>query len=278
MTSPYDEPTDRKVDQQLLRWHDRLQCDDSQRKRMQARFLEQLSVEQNSQDSIELATSESKVNSTSTANRRFWRNPTLFVTTAAMVLLAVGYWQFLPYRESRPKDATSELGQVTSCAFSPDDIHRTEQLYCELDRVFEHKVPVIRQCGDRVDFDFATHDLTVQSKTPIILRFVLQERVNGDNWTTLHSEDIIGSNDQQFTLPKHSGIVVNYWSHLLPDRSLWVEVTVTDSTSSTQPSQPSEQHCLSNDPKVVWTEKRDNKSLQLVLAFEQLKPCEPGVL
>lgn len=274
MTSPNDERIDRKIDQQLMRWHTQLDCDAAQRERMRNRFLEQLAIEQASQNSSVLPKSESRLSPSSIANQRLWRNRTLLLSVAALLLLAVGIWQFAPHRETLQIDLSTKLGQAISSSFSAEDILRNEQLYCELDRVFEHNVPVIRQCGDRVEFDFGTRELAVQQSSPVILRFVLQERASDNSWQTLHTEDVIGGNDQQFTLPQHSGLVVKYWSHLLPDQSLWAEVAVSTAARGTEQS---EQHCLSNDPKVVWSEIQNRKSLRLVLAFQRLKRCEPGV-
>ncbi len=105
----------------------------------------------------------------------------------------------------------------------------------------------------------------------MMVRFLVQTRDAESTWETVQVEELIGGGDHQFALSDATGVRLHYWSHLLPDKSLWTEAVVSMSEGRNENCAA---HCESNRPKVLWKGRSENRHWQVIIVYELLKPCD----
>ncbi|GAA5507282.1 hypothetical protein [Novipirellula caenicola] len=258
---------DDKLDQTLHNWRSGLEPTQAQRDRMQSRFLDEFSAGPDpSTASVTLPP-----NGTSPYASGSWIRVAACLAVGVCIVFVMFAWQYLSKPNPAGAIVDSEPAPQSSWSFTPEELRRSEVLVCEFDRVFEHQVRSIHQRGQTVEVDLVNQTVA-RSETPrVIVRFVLQQRNTNTAWKTVQSEEWIGSQDHQFHLSNISDIEVQTWSHLLPDDSLWIELTVS---SPDDVAEQRTRHCIANQPGIVWQRNRGDQQWQLVVVHELLKPCD----
>ncbi|MEZ6088717.1 MAG: hypothetical protein R3C05_11970 [Pirellulaceae bacterium] len=167
-------------------------------------------------------------------------------------------------------NSQSPVAASDTYRFTSDELQRTRRLVCELDSVFENQLQLIHMHNQQLEFNISNRPVSDSSSSRVVLRFVLQQRNEDGNWTTVQSEEVIGGKDHQFKISESKGMTVQYWSHLLPDDSLWAEIDVsTDATESkvSATSQSRELRCVANQPAVVWNQDLAGRDTRLLVIY-----------
>ncbi|GAA4452070.1 hypothetical protein [Novipirellula rosea] len=258
---------DDKLDQTLRDWRSGLEANQAQRDRMQTRFLDKLSE---GPDSI-TASVTLPPNDTSPYANGSWIRVAACLAVGACIVFVMFAWQYLSAPNPAGAIVHFEPAPQPTWSFTPEDLHRSEMLVCEFDRVFEHQVRSIHQRGQTVEVDLVNHTVAWEESPRVIVRFVLQQRNANSAWKTIQRDEWIGSQDHQFHLSNISDIEVQTWSHLLPDNSLWMEISVS---SPDDVAERRTRHCIANQPGIVWQQDRGDQHWQLVVVHELLKPCD----
>ncbi|TWT92793.1 hypothetical protein [Stieleria varia] len=292
MTTPSD---DQQLDRMLQDLHDGLQCNTQQRDRMRQRFLESLSEDvlpENVLPDDSLPTESSSTDMIPQVDRGGRWLPLMVVLSLAAAILAAVFlipWQndsdtsTAMHSTDPSTSSTIDTPSVDSLAFTSGDLQRSAILTCEVQRLFETQVQLIHRHDERIDFDFAD-DSTMRStsaapttaSTRLIIRFVLQHRNDDLAWQTVQTHEVIGSNDQQFSFSHADGLSLRYWSHLLPDDTLWTEVAVSPTSQST--AETASLHCRPNQPKLAWTRTINGQAWRLLIVHELLGTCDGEVI
>jgi hypothetical protein len=84
---------------------------------------------------------------------------------------------------------------------------------------------------------------------------------------------MVGSHDHQFQFPETEGMVVSYWSHLLPDHSLWAEIQLTTPDEAVHPLR-----LVSNHPVLIWSGSYVGRERRLLVVYRRLEPCQQGII
>lgn len=257
------EPSDDQVDQLLQKWREGLDCDESRRARMHANVFAQLSSPVLDSTSISTASWSAK-----------WQVASLLALGACLVV-GVGLLRSWLNSSNSPSLNGATL-QLAKLSFTSEELRQKEKLASELDRLFENQIQLVSLRGDNVNLRFApTSDTDKFAR--VILRFVLQRKTHRDNsdWKTIHTEEVVGRRDHQFAFSDPSRIAVDYWFHLLPDKSLWLEVQTSSGEHKTIRH---EVRCMANHPQVVWKDDRNGQQWQLLLVYELLGTSDGGII
>ncbi len=257
---------DPELDQLLVHWRQQLDCHESQLQRMRDAVTSQLA---GGKFEVESPVFPSRRRAVLPVPRR---RPLIGLVAAVMCLALTVWWC-----DSAPKGITVNNspawdGQVS---FTAAEIRRQEELVCELDRVFEHQLVGVHLRGETVSVDVTDESLVTAVAPRLLMRFVLQQRVGNGDWSTVTQEDVIGPEDNQFGMRDDAQHGVGYWSHLLPDHSLWIESTIT------QPGGGIVQHSgryQLNQPAEVWTQSSGGRQRRMLVVYELLNPCARGVI
>lgn len=263
MNRPTDDEADPELEQRLASWRRDLDCDDAQLQRMRAAVKDQLAG-MNWTDSRSLR--PARQTEAAPASRQW-------AMVAAGMCLALTGWLFRsPSAGIATPDRPHAVGLL---AFTTADLRRQAELVCELDRVFEHQLVGIHQNGESVSVDITNQPSARHDAPQLILRFAWQQREGGGIWTTVKQEDVIGPVDHQFDVRVDSRMDVAYWSHLLPDHSLWLESTATPLSGAVVRS--SGQYQL-NHPAEVWSHSSGKHHFRMLVVYELLNPCGREVI
>ena len=257
---------DPELDQLLVHWRQQLDCEEAQLQRMQDAVTSQLAGGSFSGESITLSSQQR-------AALPVPQSRPLLALVLTVLSLAIALWLL----DSTPQGiAVGNLPVLdTEVFFTAEEIRRQEELVCELDRVFEHQLVGVQQRGETVSVDLADESLTTVESPRLIMRFVLQQRFGNGEWSTVAQEDVIGPKDNQFGLLGDAQHEVDYWSHLLPDRTLWLELTIT------QPGGGNVRRsgqCQRNHPAEVWAQSSEGRQRRMLVVYELLNPCTRGVI
>lgn len=255
---------DPELDQLLVHWRQQLDCDDSQLQRMRDAVTSQLAGGKFEGESPVLPSQRRAVLPVP-------RRRPLIALVAAVMCLVLTVWLL----DSAPKGVTvsNSLALDGQVSFTSTEIRLQEELVCELDRVFEHQLVGVHLRGETVSVDVTNETLVGAPR--LIMRFVLQQRVGNGEWSTVRQEEVIGPQDNQFGLLDDAQHEVSYWSHLLPDQSLWMESTIT------QPGGGIMRHSgqyLLNHPAEVWAQSSEGRQRRMLVVYELLNPCARGVI
>ena len=197
----------------------------------------------------------------------------MFAVVASVLCLALTGWLL----DASPEGVTlhNPPPEVDLVSFTAADVHRQEELVCELDRVFEHQLVGVHQSGGTVSIDITSQPLTTAEVPQLMMRFVWQQREGGGVWTTVKQEEVIGPLDHQFGLLADSRLDAECWSHLLPDHSLWMDTTMTQPGGGVV--RRAGQYQL-NRPAEVWSQSSGQHQFRMLLVYELLKPCGREVI
>ena len=264
MHHPDDSLPDPEIDQMLKTWRQALGSDDSQLQRMRARVESRL---------VSMASGgPNLVRSARPASASIRPGRSVVAVMAVLLVLGLTGWLLeLP----RPEVTLSEQSPAAPVAFTAAEIRKREELVCELDRVFEHHMLGVYQNGQAVEVDLAEQSLATVEAPRLVMRFVLQQRVGNGEWSTANQEEVIGQADHQFDLRADSHIVVGYWSHLLPDDSLWLETTITLSDGAVVSHSGQYQN---NHPTEVWSQSFGAQQRRILVVYDLLNPCRREVI
>jgi hypothetical protein len=257
---------DPELDQLLVHWRQQLDGNDSQLQRMQDIVTRQLAGGKFEGESLVLPSQRRAISAVPQ------RRPLIALVAVVMCLaLTVGLF------DSAPKGVTvhHSLALDEQVSFTAAEIRRQEELVCELDRVFEHQLVGVHLRGEKVSVDVTDESLATDGAPRLLMRFVLQQRVGNGNWSTVTQEEVIGPQDNQFGLLDDSRHEVGYWSHLLPDHSLWMESTITQPGGGIV--RCTGQYQL-NHPAEVWTQSSEGRQRRMLVVYELLNPCARGVI
>lgn len=259
-----DFEADPELDQLLVHWRKQLNCDDTQLQRMQTAVTSQLAGGSVSGENI-IPSSQQRAVLPVPPSRP------LLALVLTVLSLAIALWLHVPQG-----DLVGNLPVLdTDVLFTAEEIRRQEELVCELDRVFEHQLVGVHQKGKTVSVDLADEPPAAAEAPRLIMRFVLQQRVGNGEWSTVTQEDVIGPGDTQFGLHDDAQLQGDYWSHLLPDQSLWMEWTITQPGGGTV--HRSGQYQL-NRPAEVWVQTSAGRQSRMLMVYQLLNPCTHGVI
>ncbi|MEZ5944958.1 MAG: hypothetical protein R3C18_26535 [Planctomycetaceae bacterium] len=166
--------------------------------------------------------------------------------------------------------ATTSSVDFAQMKFSTNEITQQEKLVCHLDEIFEHQVGTFYQSGEQVSFEMNSVSPVLADRTCLSMRFVLQERASAGDWRTLQSTGVITGRDAQIQFPSRDGLVIDSWSHVLPDDSLWIEVGIRDGNGQLTVASV---QCKLNEAKQVWARHSQRQEQRLIVVFELLRPC-----
>ncbi|MCA9080516.1 MAG: hypothetical protein KDA58_08150, partial [Planctomycetaceae bacterium] len=170
-------------------------------------------------------------------------------------------------QDRRHKVAAYEIATVT---FAPDDLRRQSMLVCEMERLFDDKLELIHQRDGDVQLEFCETSRSNTRSRHVIFKLVLLEQTAAAEWELKQADEFIAGVDQVLELPSFTEAPAQLWTHLLPDDSLWVELSL--------PLQAGGQvarctPCRLNEPHELWTGMQHGRAQRLLLVFELLSPC-----
>ena len=197
----------------------------------------------------------------------------IVVMVAASIALAIGPLFFNgpgpPQADELPVlAATDPLQQF---AFSDDELHRTQVLAAEIQRLCSK--PVLARKTDS-GWDIAEIPTAALEpageRSTLVIRCLVMESTTADDgtkeqWRVVAQEELITNAEYQHFAAKDQPGDVEAWVHLLPDNSLWAEChdDVRETAFVLQP----------NKPSVVWQDQSNGStSRRFVVVYECWDP------